>query len=219
MTRTGKIARLPREIRDELNRRLLEGEPGQRLVEWLNARPETTKLLAADFEGRAISEQNLSEWKQGGHREWLTRREALEQARELAADAKELTEAMEGRLTDHLALVLSARYAALVSGGKGEMDEEFRREARAQRALCQDIVELRRGDHCAGRLRLDLERFEDAKQDDLDRALKAVTEELKQWPEVKKAFDDAFALHRQHNSGGPPARPAPEPVPVRLNQT
>jgi hypothetical protein len=37
MTRTGKIARLPRELRDELNRRLREGEPGIRLVEWLNS--------------------------------------------------------------------------------------------------------------------------------------------------------------------------------------
>ena len=35
MTRNGKIARLPREIRDELNRRLDDGGQGKDLVEWL----------------------------------------------------------------------------------------------------------------------------------------------------------------------------------------
>jgi hypothetical protein len=36
-TRTGKIARLPLGIRQELNQRLADGEPQQRLVAWLNA--------------------------------------------------------------------------------------------------------------------------------------------------------------------------------------
>jgi hypothetical protein len=61
MTRNGKIARLTRPIRDELNRRLQDGEPGVRLVAWLNGLPETQKILQVDFGGRPISEQNLSE--------------------------------------------------------------------------------------------------------------------------------------------------------------
>lgn len=39
MTRTGKIAWLPRTIREQLNRRLEDGEPGSDLVAWLNALP------------------------------------------------------------------------------------------------------------------------------------------------------------------------------------
>ena len=46
MTATGKIARLPQEIRDELNRRLRDGERGRRLVDWLNSLPETQRMLA-----------------------------------------------------------------------------------------------------------------------------------------------------------------------------
>ena len=34
MTRNGKIARLPRDIRNQLNQRIADGEPGVRLVEW-----------------------------------------------------------------------------------------------------------------------------------------------------------------------------------------
>src|ERR1035441_634149 len=71
MTRIGKIARLPRELREQLNCRLHDGEPGTQLVVWLNSLPEAQAVLAREFGGRAVSEQNLSEWKQGGYRDWL----------------------------------------------------------------------------------------------------------------------------------------------------
>lgn len=106
-----------------------------------------------------------------GYQDWLARQETLACARELAGDAGELAEAADGSLADHLSVVLSARYAALVSGWDGEMNDAFRRQTRALRALCQDIVELRRGDHCAERLRLDLDRFAEANKDAQTRAL------------------------------------------------
>ncbi len=52
MARNGKIARLPREIRDELNRRLENGVQGLPLLAWLNAQPEVLGVLARDFGGR-----------------------------------------------------------------------------------------------------------------------------------------------------------------------
>jgi hypothetical protein len=220
MTRTGKIARLPREIREQLNRRLQDGETGIRLVEWLNSMSETKKVLAADFGGRDINEQNLSEWKQGGHQDWLARQETLACARDVAADAGELAEVAEGSLANHLATVLSARYASLVSGWNGEMDDEFRRKARALRVLCQDIVELRRGDHYAERLRLDLERFAEANKEDQLRALEVCLDETKQWPDVQQAFRDAFALLKQQKRGKlSTGQPAPGPPQSRSDQT
>ena len=60
MTRLGKIARLPRKLREELNVRLQNGEAGTELVEWLNGLAAAEKVLKARFEGRPISEQNLS---------------------------------------------------------------------------------------------------------------------------------------------------------------
>src|SRR4051812_1233324 len=77
-TRNGKIARLPREVRDELNGRLLEGEPGNYLVNWLNEKTEVKEVLARDFEGRSITEQNLSEWKLGAFEDWRRHQESLE---------------------------------------------------------------------------------------------------------------------------------------------
>jgi hypothetical protein len=177
MTRNGKIARLSRTIRDSLNRRLQDGEPGIRLVAWINGLPDTQRVLATDFGGRKISEQNLSEWKAGGYRDWLARQETLSQARELAADANELTAATDGRLTDHLATVLAARYAVALAGWSGEVTDEFRRKLSLLHGLCQDIVELRRGDHSGARLNLEQEQLEQKRE----KTEEEVLERFKRW--------------------------------------
>lgn len=157
MTRNGKVARLPRECREALNRRLQDGEPGTKLVVWLNELPEVRTVLAHEFGRRPISVQNLSEWKAGGYRDWLARQEALDQAKELTADAQELRALTGGRMADHLATVLEARYAGLLAAWSGTLTAEFKGNVRALRSLCQDIVELRRGDHSEERLGLERE--------------------------------------------------------------
>ncbi len=158
MTRNGKIARLPRQVREQLNRRLDDGEPGTELVAWLNTLPEVQALLQAEFAGRPISEQNLSEWKQGGFRDWQRQQESLALALELCAQSDELAKVAGESLGDRLAPLLIARYMAVLrtlgtdSGGDSG-DWKMLHE------LCGDIVALRKGDHSAERLRFDRERL------------------------------------------------------------
>jgi hypothetical protein len=155
-TRHGKIARLPKAVRDELNRRLENGQPGRQLVAWLNGLPEVQAVLAADFGGKPVREQNLSEWKQGGYRDWVTQQEALELAARLGEDAAELGAADRPPLTDKLAQWLAVRYAAAVhvlAATEANPESEWQR----LREFCADIVELRRGDQSAERLRLQRE--------------------------------------------------------------
>src|SRR5208283_6104908 len=115
MTRLGKIARLPHEIREELNVRLRNGEMGRQLVEWLNGRPEVQAVLAAQFGGRPINEQNLTEWKQGGYEVWLRHQENCAQARILVENSRELEkEAGEIRLADRLAAPMALALARLM---------------------------------------------------------------------------------------------------------
>jgi hypothetical protein len=159
--RNGKIARLTRAVREELNRWLDNGESGRQLVAWLNAQPEVLAVVATVLGGSAIREQNLSEWKQGGYWDWQARQEALELVQRLGEDTAELQ--ADGRLplTDTPAPWLAARYAVAtrqVAGAEGA--EGWRR----RRELCADVVELRRGDHSAERLRIERERL------DLERA-------------------------------------------------
>lgn len=50
----GKIARLPRDVRDQLNRRLENGEGGASLVAWLNSLPGVKKALKRNGEWWAV---------------------------------------------------------------------------------------------------------------------------------------------------------------------
>ena len=119
MKRTGKIARLPHQLRDQLNQRLHNGEPGVDLIQWLNALPEVQALLAEHFNGVPISSQNLSEWNNGGFLDWLTSQELLEAAREFAANTAQLPGA-DGELAGSLSHAIIARYAVLL--GKMPLD-------------------------------------------------------------------------------------------------
>src|SRR5580704_13765434 len=128
--RNGKIARLPREIRNELNQRLERSEPGPKLLAWLNALEEVKELLKEEFDGAPISKQNLSEWRKGGFREWLARRDLCEDAQDVAECAEEMDRQVDGVLADSAATVLAARFGSLITNWDGEVDEKFEAKAR-----------------------------------------------------------------------------------------
>ena len=69
--RNGKIAHLPETIQEQLNCRLYDNQPARVLIEWLNGLPDVQAVMARHFGGRPLSEQNISEWRQGGYKEWL----------------------------------------------------------------------------------------------------------------------------------------------------
>ena len=72
----GKIAHLPSALQDQLNQRLEEGEDGKTLLPWLNSLPEVQVILKAEFDGLAISQQNLSEHKRHRFLDWQARQQA-----------------------------------------------------------------------------------------------------------------------------------------------
>jgi hypothetical protein len=94
----GKIARLPKAIREQLNRRLEDGEPASALTEWLNELPEVKKALHKYFGGAAISEKNLSNWRLTGYARWVERQELLGEVREMAEEASDINETSKNRL-------------------------------------------------------------------------------------------------------------------------
>ena len=188
MTRTGKIARLPQSIRETLNRRISGGESGRALIKWLNALPEAQAMLASDFDGLPISDKNFHQWKQGGYRDWLTHQEALQQAADLAGAAGGLARAAGGRMSDHLAALLTARYAAEFSKWSGRDDPKLLARIRILRAFCQDIVELRRGDHDAARIRIEETRL----NHETEKFESDIVEYFRRWiefPKIRQAIE------------------------------
>lgn len=92
MTRNGKIARLPKAIRERLNQQILDGVPGKDLVRWLNGMNEVVDILVQQFNTDRITEQNLSEWKQGGYQDWLKHQERRDWVRRLSDEAEDVAE-------------------------------------------------------------------------------------------------------------------------------
>jgi hypothetical protein len=157
--RNGKIARLPREIRHQLNERLERAEESPKILPWLNALPKVIEVIKEDFDGAPISKQNLSEWRQGGFQEWLARRELREDARDLAECAEDMGEQVEGVLADAAATVLAVRLGRLMANWDGEVDEKFEAKSRVLNRLCRSVVQLQRGMHQANRQSLEVDRM------------------------------------------------------------
>ena len=207
MTRNGKIARLPRAIREQVNRKLDDGITGVEIVEWLNTLPEAQALMAAEFDGRPIREQNLSEWKAGGYRDWQMRQEALEMVRSLAEEAGELKKAAkEEPLTEALALWVASRYAVAAKKLAAEgMDGEA--HWKLLRAFCSDIVALRQGDHSAENLKLERKRlklaekeYETKLENKIDLGLKTLAKEIRTKPNVLQAFEQFCEVYIRERS-------------------
>jgi hypothetical protein len=113
ITRTGKIGRLPKCIRDMLGKRIEDGEPGKEIVKWINGLSGVQRVLEEQFDGRPITEQNLSEWKQRGHPEWLRQEEKRSFISSLTEQAEDLDEAAVGEdIRDRLGTILTAELAA-----------------------------------------------------------------------------------------------------------
>ena len=145
MTSTGKIARLPNDIRTQLNLRLQDGQDGPKLLEWLNAQPEVQGSLEESFDGAPITKQNLSEWRNGGFPVWQIRQEFIDHACELYDSHEELTHDVDASLlAGKMAALLATRYAALLNSWDGETDEKFEAKLRVLRIMNRDIALLQK---------------------------------------------------------------------------
>jgi hypothetical protein len=184
--RNGKIARLPRPLRERINQALYQHFPGVKIVDELNKMPEVKAVLAEHFGGRPIIPQNIYEWKNGGYRDWLHRRQILDQKRELAADAQDLADTAP-EIADSLFGLLTIDYAHLMMNRDKKEPEQFEKKRKALSTLSQDIVRLYR-------CRLNARRVQ-IQETKLDNETEKTEEQLllkfREWtdnPEVRKAL-------------------------------
>jgi hypothetical protein len=159
-THNGKIGRLPKAIQEQVNRRMESGEQGQQLADWLNSLPEVQALLAAEFEGKPVSERNLSEWRKRGYAKWVREQETLVLARQLAGEMSGLQSSGGPPLSDMMAIWVVSRYM-VTTQKQAEKDKEP--DMKALRELCHDIVALRRADQNGARLKIEQEKWEYAR--------------------------------------------------------
>jgi hypothetical protein len=189
--RNGKIARLPKAVREQLNQRLADGEPCGSLLGWLHTLPEVLEVLVRDFEGRPILKQNLSEWRQGGFREWEARQERLAHLRLLTEEADEV-EAASPQLPDRMAALLAGRFASVIATTMQVKDWSKPRHRAQLMELNEAVATLRRFDQGAARLKLECEQLE-IKKAELKVAQEDQTKRTHaQWREWTQAFMQAL---------------------------
>jgi hypothetical protein len=141
-TRNGKIAHLPFQIREELNIRLANGEPGNRLVEWLNTHPAVNEVIHNCFGGRPVSEQNLSEWRNGGYEQWAMLNACLGETTGLSESAGLIAE--NGIDTRNLLLVITAHYAGMIQRWNITPVEDLDRMMSVFKNLTSAVLAVRR---------------------------------------------------------------------------
>jgi hypothetical protein len=197
ITHVGKIGRLPKCIRDMLGQRIEDGETGKELVKWINGLSGVQRVLQEQFDGRLITEQNLSEWKQTGHPEWLRREEARLLVTRLTEESDDLDEATDGHeISDRFASVLAAELARLAMT---LLEKETDPEKRWQRlcAVHRELSQLRRDDHRAMRTVIKRQRWNREVEREEDEA-----EQREQQASKDRLIDLCFApLHNQNMAG------------------
>lgn len=137
MTRNGKIARLPKAIRDRLNQQIQDGVLGKDLVRWLNGLNEVQDMLLANFNANQITEQNLSEWKQGGYQDWLAHQERRDWARRVGDEAADLD-------ADAGLMPLMERIGVMFEFSLGKTVEQFMRKPVESPEQIRELLELSR---------------------------------------------------------------------------
>jgi small basic protein (TIGR04137 family) len=71
-------------------------------------------VLKEQFAGRPVTEQNLSDWKQGGYQDWLRHEESYQLITDLTEQQESLAAAADGaEISDRFATLLSAELVAL----------------------------------------------------------------------------------------------------------
>ena len=97
--RTGTIARLPREVRDQVNEMLDDGCPYDRIIEWLAAKGHP-----------GIEDGHISEWKRGGFQDWLEFDARLKREEKVRELSYEIATANEGSRTQEAAIQIAASF-------------------------------------------------------------------------------------------------------------
>ena len=157
-TGNGKIANLPSRIREEINWRINDGQPGTEIIEWLNAKPEVMEVLSERFDGHPISEQNLSEWRKRGYQQWLTLHVILDESDALSKNVEQVAES--GINCEKLLLMLAGSYAVMIQRWNITPMDEMNYKMNVFRDLTNAVLALRRAELQQARIDIARERLE-----------------------------------------------------------
>ena len=95
--RNGKVARLPKSAREQVNLLLDDGKTYAQIIEW---------LAANGFPG--FNAENIRQWKNGGFQDWLKHHDELSESEKLRQMAIDVATRHDGGKTQEAALHIGA---------------------------------------------------------------------------------------------------------------
>lgn len=121
MARFGKIERLPATLRDELGRRVLDGQSFVEIAEWINHEPEALKRWQRHFpDNPRLDDNNLSNWRySGGFERW--KKEV--KIGQMAEQCFRIAEAAGGNVTRGAAALLAGQVLTAIESLDDELED------------------------------------------------------------------------------------------------
>lgn len=144
--RTGKIARAPFEVRTKVNEMLRDGATAKKIIEFLESK---------DVFG--VSEQNVSNWRDGGYQDWLAQQSRLDEMQAKREFAFEIVKANQGSQLHEATLHLAASqlYEAITDFDVSRLKELLDESPENYAAIVNSLAKLSKG-------ALDLRKYQDA---------------------------------------------------------
>lgn len=157
--RTGKIARLPYDFRTIVNTMLRDGEPYADIIQFLDETP-----------GVEVNEQNLTNWSQGGHQDWLKEQGRLEEMKAKREFAMEIVKQNDGSKLHEANLHLAASqiYDVLTDFDPARLKSLLDEKPENYAVIANSLAKLSKG-------AMEIQKYKDANE----RALKILAEAKK----------------------------------------
>lgn len=164
--RTGKIARLPKDLRDAVNLALRDGATAAAV----RAIVEQAKAHGAkNGDGSEIEppdDQNVTNWRQGGYQDWLDEQQRLEDMRFKNELALEIVKRNEGSKISEATLLLASSqlYEVLTEFDLGGLKDKLAESPEGYTDVVNALAKLSKGV-------VDIERFKEQVRREADKIL------------------------------------------------
>lgn len=157
----GKVARLPKELRDKVNLMIEDGFTYPAIIK------------ALGDAGKGFNKVNLSRWKDGGHQDWLLEQKWLATTRMRQESASDLTRDFDATQVNHAALQLITLhiFEAMRNLGPGTLDDKlggdstaFARLVHALSRASRETVQIQKYREVCAKARAALQALRDPKR-------------------------------------------------------
>ncbi len=157
--RNGKIARLPFDLREQINRKLRDNTPASRIITWLHQEHAGT-LKATGIE--KLRRQSFTPWRAGGYKEWECLQERLEEMKIQRELALQIAQQNDGAVqAANVTMAASHIYEALQDYDVRELKKRLQEKPELYSVLIEGVSKLSRAGVSERKLQLELTKYQD----------------------------------------------------------